>query len=127
MNTEQVRAMSDEGIRIKIAELCGWTHERLDPKRDNAVWCAHWYPPKTTEGDDGDTWWRSFGAVPNYPFDLNAMHDALTMLNEEQRFRYGRYFIRDTEKISLMEWSFYLHNATARQRAEAFVVTMEGT
>lgn len=130
MNMEQVKAMTDEELRIKVAELCGWTHEPLDPKRDNAIWCVHWYPPKTTIDSEEGNWWKGFGAVPNYPFDLNAMQEAEKSLKgrvKNSDLWMDELYVRNlVEVIGCMPLSrTHLVRATARKRAEAFVLTME--
>jgi len=53
---------------------------------------------------------------PNYCNDLNAMHEAEAVLNEDQLWRMAREIERNDD-----QWYF---RATARQRAEAFLRTL---
>jgi len=101
--------MTDKELRVKVAELCGWESFPLS--------------------DDYPNWWKkgkderiNWNYLPDYPNDLNAMHEAENTIHNES--------------FDNPEWLEYLHNldvvinqrrahATARQRAEAFVLTME--
>ena len=93
MNLEQVQALSDDDLRIKVAELNGASDLELAADKD----------------------------TPNYIYDLNACAGF-------------------EKAMDLCKKGFYMFNlmqicrpgpdaifATARQRAEAFVLTMEKT
>jgi hypothetical protein len=95
--------MTDEQINAAIAEVCGW--------RD-----------LTIEGGSG--FYKGFdnGAelrpdLPDYVNDLNAMHEAESTLTEDQLWIMARQIERNDE-----QWYF---RATARQRAEAFLRTLD--
>jgi hypothetical protein len=112
MTREQWQKMSYDEKNIKIAELCGYTDiaERyIDGLKLTGIFCVM----------------RDYTPIPNYIDDLNAMQIALGTMSEEQRFRYGQNFVRDSDKMSLMEWNFYFHTAPSEERAEAFTLTME--
>lgn len=71
---------------------------------------------------------------PNYPADLNAMHEAENVLTGEQRRSYSGHLCRIIGPRGYDEWSglydFALLSTTAAQRAEAFLRTIgkwEGT
>lgn len=100
MNLEQVKAMSDEDLRIKVSELCGWKCVRR-----SGSWIVGWMdnPSKDEE-------------VPDYCEDLNAMHEAEKNLRDRQWVVYGQ----NLDRLGI----FPMVHATARKRAEAFVLTM---
>ena len=104
MNLIPKRKLSNEELNIRVAELLGPT----------SMWM--------TEGDG------SYG-MPNWCENLNAMHGAEQTITRDQQFLYHRLLIDpdNTRKsaISTMEW--HRITATARQRAEAFVLTMEAS
>jgi len=100
--------MTPEQQRIKIAEICGWIP---NPKPHTAKILDWLHVPSGNTSYD----------PPNYPEDLNAMHEA-------EKTICGADF--DTD-----EWKLYLVNldrvinkrrahATAAQRAEAFLKTL---
>ena len=108
--------MTDEKINIAIAEACGWTCcgkvEGCKP---------HGYPPdirKPTTRELLDGTGPLPWDIPNYCDDLNSMHEAEKILNEEQK---EKYF------FNLMcvfgNWPKAIQ-ATAKQRAEAFLRTL---
>lgn len=111
--TDKVRALSDEELRVKVAELDGW-------KRD-----------KQTGYFLGDT-----ESLPNYLHDLNAVHEIEEKLDGDQVSAYAKllgrhhptYCVkvldgRDPEEDFWYE-TFTLIHATARQRCEALVLTL---
>ena len=111
MTREQVKQLSDEEVRIKVAELLGWTGCQTaqvtcdEPRGYNPKWVHRKSP------------WRS--VIPNYPRDLNACHEM--------------------EKVFGCELGVYEYNlqqicgygymcgamASARERCEAFILTRE--
>ena len=99
--------MTPEAQRIAIAEACGWRiAERVLPElKEEAIYC--WIQP------NGNEWQEQI--LPNYTEDLNAMHEAEKVLNQEQKEDY--FFII---------FNFYGNwpkaiQATAAQRARAFL------
>ena len=120
--------------RIKVAELCGWRVVPIPVEiKDGLFWFvapnglhdpAAW--PSISE-----CWamWR-VSAVPDYLNDLNAMYDI-----EDIIFKAGKSMIDAYEENLLIcvsdltrdQWVDEIHHwhATAAQRAEAFVLTME--
>jgi hypothetical protein len=107
--------MTPEQQRIAIAEACGWT---LDTKFDN---CSTWVNPRGT--------YVGADLPPDYLNDLNAMHEAEKVLTDDQKRAFamqwlpcvliinGRY-----SRSQIEEFKFV--NATAPQRAEAFLKTL---
>jgi hypothetical protein len=102
--------MSDEELRIRVAELCGWKNVRE---------VIHWLDDNTPMQCclDGSKDCLD-GEIPDYPHDLNAMHEA------EKHLRNGKQMNRVVSELdiygSVVKW-----NSTARQRAEALVLVME--
>jgi len=99
--------MNKEQQRIAIAELCGWTEiisTPFDPQ-----------PPKGRECA-GANWGKP---IPDYPNDLNAMHDAEKVLTGGLRSKY------DAELgIIAARDRCFIWETTASQRAEAFLRAM---
>ena len=89
--------MTNEQINIAIAEACGWGND--DIERGYAL-C------------------QFSESVPNYCNDLNAMHEAEKVLSDKQ-----------CQTMNDLLWDMmngrkFLWQATARQRAEAFLKTI---
>jgi hypothetical protein len=119
--------MNDMELRIRVAELLGWTdigfgscsrHECVGDDTPQEALVG--LPP---EGTPGDYW----TVVPNYPGDLNAMHEVEHLLHDDDWDGIGDYLahLRSIMGIGCDEWR--LPFATARQRAEAYVKVMEAS
>lgn len=106
MTLKEIQALSDEDLRIKVAELCGY--ERFD----NAT--AWWHPISRCS--------RTLRQLPKYTEDLNAVHEAALAVIHSDVYRRRRYY-QTLDLITGDSWNTV--DATARQRAEAFVRTME--
>jgi hypothetical protein len=94
--------MTPEQQRIAIAEACGWTEMRMGAS------------DLIGTSPDGRISWQ----LPDYLNDLNAMHEAEKVLTKEQRWEY----IGNLGTEEAFTWTC-LH-ATAAQRAEAFLKTL---
>jgi len=99
--------------RIAIAEACGW---RLQ-------YCLYhngrtWHNPDGICGDG-----NSYSVLPNYLNDLNAMHEAEKVLTEKQQEDYAFYLSEITTPITGESWCIV--HATASQRAETFLKTLD--
>lgn len=104
--------MSDDEMRVKIAEVCGWTNIHSE----NAL-----LPP----GMHG-TFNDRVLPLPDYLNDLNAMHSAEQTLKGEQQRWFGFELDKIIEPNGDCEGidsygKFELAHATARQRAKAFL------
>ena len=106
--------MNPEQQRIAIAEACGWTD--INPHS--------WHPRK------GELWGRQKrirNMIPDYLNDLNAMHEAekilLGMNTAEFAVQLCRVVGRDWPN-GIGGGSFAHIHATASQRAEAFLRTL---
>ena len=91
--------MTKEEQRIAIAEACGWKTGYRDPEA--------WHP------------------LPDYLNDLNAMHEALRTLNEDQMVSMDHHLdvVVGNGKQGL-NYEYFLWSATAAQLAEAFLFTI---
>jgi hypothetical protein len=96
--------MSDVQINIAIAEACGWK-----------------YVNNETHAPDGSFWWSKELEIPDYCNDLNAMHEAEKILNDESHADYACELVKTIRRNG--EW-FESVSATAAQRAEAFLRTI---
>jgi hypothetical protein len=99
--------MSDVQINIAIAEACGMR--------------GVWEKKITSCGCDGQ--WDYFNPqgnrLPDYCNDLNAMHEAVRILKSRERITYT-----DLLHEIAGYHSYDVSEATARQRAEAFLKTI---
>lgn len=97
--------MTNDEIRIKVAEACGW---KINPAKHTAKildWihteseCTGYFPP-------------------NYPEDLNACADFEKTISPDQQNQY----IMELGKVCCVR-GFNIVTATARQRCLAFLKT----
>jgi len=115
MTLEQIQALTDDEIRVRVAEACGWTKRReIEP----GYWV--WIAP------DGNTVGQS--TLPNYPADLNACHEAVMSQGSETIAE----FCNVLADACHAEAKKHPHsaimrsvNASARARCEAFLAVMQ--
>lgn len=110
--------MTDEQINRAIAEACGWTQIHVKDFSEMGVPCfmTMGLPPKFIHIENAQ-------ALPNYCGDLNAMHEAEKTLEGylQNGFVYELRWITESKF-----WGDFGHcHATARQRAEAFLRTLD--
>lgn len=111
--------MTDEEINIAIAEACGWR------KCTRGCGCEqpHWDHPEDVKlGGHGERIYE----LPDYCNDLNDMYEAEKILTHDKQMQYVRYIANpwDTDPNGNY-WKMWLcASATARQRAEAFLKTL---
>ena len=106
--------MNQEHQRIKIAEACGFSNINSVCWRGNAALHER--------------------QIPNYPEDLNAMHEAVHSRITSPELQ-QEYFYQLNDAIGLVdsfspawikEFAVFAHSqATAAQRAEAFLRTLD--
>jgi hypothetical protein len=94
--------MTDEQMRIKIAEACGWIHHHMRPSETERL----------------QKKWYYLSDLPDYLNDLNAMHEAEKVLKGGMRSKYDA----ELTLICLRDYNF-IWESTAAQRAEAFLKT----
>lgn len=97
--------MTDQEMRIAIAEACGWTQNKGNP----FFWT----------GSSGESTMTT--PIPDYPTDLNAMHEAETTLTHAQRIEYAGRVIK---MVHGPTWAFDAITLSARQRGEAYLRTV---
>ena len=102
--------MTPEAQRIAIAEACGWKNVDAGSGR---VWGV------TTRHKGTPSEFDVCVDVPNYPFDLNAMHEAEKTLTYAQ----GGEMTLWIQRMTCAGYGPQLF-ATASQRAEAFLRTI---
>ena len=119
MHINEVEKMTDDEIRIEIAKAHDWNSVSLGPNMP----CA-W--EKEGEKDRINSRY-----LPDYPQDLNAMHEAVRdvfgYFSEEWANYYGMLALSlDDDKRDNIRYRIgRVASATARQMARAFVLTLE--
>jgi len=107
--------MTEQEMNVAIAEACGWRFEESIAIRPDG-WRMHSY----INNPKGEF-------TPNYTTDFNAMHEAVATLSFTQRRLYRlelqRVVSSGLKEGVLVEMSECI-DATARQRAEAFLRTV---
>ena len=118
MNHDEWETLTDDEKRIKVARLCGWERKpspRLKGPDGQWPWVNAW------GAFAYDTW-----ALPDYLNDLNAMHEAVDSIGidgEDFAVRLWQLVCAGkplTDRAAMLMFC----NATAAQRAEAFVAAM---
>ena len=115
MTLEQIKQLSDEEIRIKVAELLRWKNIRVD-------WDYFDY-----QDDTGLVATNEIGytlPLPDYPRDLNACFEMEETLDDSQKDSF-EYVLGIVIGPSRERWRWHLLHATARQRCEAFIAVKE--
>ena len=116
MTLEQIKAMTDDELRIKVAELMGW------------VSVPHRTRPLTGKEFSVDTqgtaWTELPYEMPNWPGDLNACAEMEDTLDDSQKDSF-EYLLGIVIGPGRERWRWHLLHATARQRCEAFIATKE--
>ena len=131
MTREQWKAMTMGQRRIKVAELAGWEHAKYptDGRQDVVYWWNLELDKSRPPSDDGIR-----TEIPDYLNDLNAMHEAEKLLDYNDLDQIGDYIAHLTYAMSAFNVSWMLTFdkanwmwtfATAAQRAEAFVLTLD--
>ena len=105
--------MTPEQQRIAIAEACGWTD--IAWLRIHAGNEDYWSSKHV-----GDWEYTTRGPLPDYLNDLNAMHEAEKVLFARNDWSVCKYDELLGAATSSWKW-----NATAAQRAEAFLRTIK--
>lgn len=114
--------MTDEEIRIAIAEACGYERLKGDPwksTRTIAFIPKGWSVERFIRHGEPAVY---PSMLPDYLDDLNAMHEAEATLTDEQHTKFRVMLaevVRDVRYFCRKYTS-----ATARQRAEAFLRTL---
>ena len=99
MDLKDIQKLSDEELRFKVAEKCGWVF-------DNSICLWH----LTTEDCDNQP------PLPDYSKDLNAMHEAEKTLTDSQSIRFRCLLTQYG-----VDENFDPFFTGARKRAEIFI------
>jgi len=111
--------MTDMELRLRIAELVGWFSIEIRKPGIDGRLCGY-----MKDADGNYLFGGGCSEIPHYESDLNAMHEAENLMTEEQKYRYDTVLENRTKYHSdPPRWRW---NATARQRAEAYVKVMQG-
>ncbi len=122
--------MSDAEIRIAIAEALGWMDIYRCGKslKRNNEGSVHGKYFAGTQDKPSINYGREYQMIPDYPGDLNAMHEAekaaFGSSNLWQKFVFELLEISGGSGLSELDGLCCLVQSTARQRAEAFLRTI---
>jgi hypothetical protein len=101
--------MNKEQQRIAIAEACGWTE------------ISDWKAAGINGQHPTEPWTE---VIPDYLNSLNAMHKAEKTLSPKDKREYA-YQLNGGYYTSGLDDTFDIVHATAAQRAEAFLRTID--
>lgn len=122
--------MTPEKQRIAIAETCGWTNTKTVNNPDPTPY------GRLPKGEHPTMHGKEVAwdlPLPSYLSDLNAMHEAENRIhNSKDAPAFARNLMKvvcgyttDEDVISINGWMLYrIAHATAAQRAEAFLRTL---
>jgi hypothetical protein len=115
MNLEQIKALSDEELNDEVLKLVGYIEHR-DGEHHKYELGHYW----TLNGS------LVKGKIPDFVHDLNAMHEVeLDIMNMGDEWgRYTDILLDIIVKSQGYQAAELLVHASARQRAEAFVLIM---
>ena len=121
MTREKWATMSSDERRIKVAELCGWRRQG-----DIDVEFFWWHPGLCPAGSLVVCYnFPPARGLPEYLNDLNAMHEAEKIIISK-KVRRNQVVPRGIYESMLIDATGgFAWCATAAQRAEAFVLTLE--
>lgn len=105
--------MTPEAQRIAIAEACGHDTGLMEV-------CHCGDSVKNHSNEHSPVPMLSLDDLPNFLADLNAIHEAAMTLTDEQKKQYCSILV----DVADAYWDFETVEATAAQRAEAFLRTI---
>ncbi len=108
--------MTNEELNVEIAEFRGWKRE-FNGDHEDPEW--YWIPPNNPDGN---------GTPPDYCNDLNLMHETENSMSTRLNEKY-EYWLRTVchfpDRESATGKNHHFYRATAKQRVEAFVRTID--
>ena len=115
MTIKKVKKLSDKELGTKIALLCGW---EKGPKKPVYLGLFGKIPLMSCwhKKSEIDCWQDNH---PYYTKDLDAMYEAEESIPNKL---FGKY----DDVLNILCGDCFPIHATARQRAEAFILVMEG-
>jgi hypothetical protein len=119
MKLNEIKNLTNDELRLRVALCDSWIRhvrpEYNDFTKDGYEPPSKYAPRYTNSGV------QEFWAIPEYPTDLNAMHEAEKRMTQPQAQEYVDQLDRMCRDVTSQDNVF----STARQRAEAFVLIME--
>lgn len=120
MNVEQVKSLTDDHLRLKVAELCGWGKYSEEGfyfwKAPDGTLTSVEYEQFMDVRDDPADW----PFIPDYPNDLNACHEMEKKLSGDNFYHYYALLAQSCLDGEIP----HMASAPARLRCEAFVLTL---
>lgn len=112
--------MTPEKQRIAIAEVCGWGNVHFDYLDEEAPGDVCGIPPRNVGKN------KNHDIVPDYPNDLNAMHEAETIIGDSiwEDYRDALCGVCATDCSIDNKRTNQWWRATAAQRAKALLKTI---
>jgi hypothetical protein len=112
--------MTPEQQRIAIAEACGW---KCNGHADQIAATVGWeFAYQFVIAPEGKL--VTHNSIPDYLNDLNAMHEAILLIGAQYWSHYNEVLMSVVDQGPPKEHMFFIYNATAAQRAEAFLRTI---
>lgn len=115
---ERIQRLTSPRLRVEVALLDGWTSNYKQHKSSYEgphMW-TWWHPSRTSHVGCG------LEGVPQYPNDLNAVHDLVNRLTDWQYNRWCDALWNICRGASGKQGAI---NADARQRCEAYVLAFK--
>lgn len=112
--------MNKDKQRIAIAEACGYQQLLGDPYRGKAWMPKGWTIEKFIRRGEPAIY---VDGLPDYLNDLNAMHEAEKIIFERMKWEQYNHLLKEAAGIAGRMVNYAAH-ATAAQRAEAFLKTL---
>lgn len=110
--------MEPRAQRIAIAKACGWRPDSRNVGRHGALEDGWWHPISGRFHIGNE-------CLPDYRENLNAMHEAEKVLNDDQQWEWVTQIQRTLPKEPHFKaLVFRIGTATAAQRAEALLKTL---
>jgi hypothetical protein len=128
--------MNDLEQRIAIALALGAVWATVPPQPENGIY-SEYHPKRLLTFEPGnlrilplaDPKTKDAVLIPNYTECLNAMHKAVRIFDYDQADEFDDHLCdickrANDEQENPTPWRFAVTNATAAQRAEAFLKTL---
>lgn len=119
--------MNTEKQRIAIAGFCGFYDFKTKTVLDGETFPIAKLKEGFKHPFDWEPWVDGCYSIPNYPNDLNAMHEAEKCLNQKQTFSYNQLLEMMAAKNSIKDKypsSGYKYHLTVNEKSEAFLRTI---
>lgn len=121
--------MTPEKQRIAIGEFCGWKRV-VTETQVLKLRATQWTMPDGTKAHPHEVSGDGLGYLPDYPNDLNAMHEAVATAPEEVKHTYAVILAgmlwKPEQTRGWLDWrnTLAVSEASAAQRSEALLRTI---